>query len=182
MKNIRIACVAVGAIVALCIAGNALALPAMDVPFEVLMAQGGELKQMLNLNPNQQILWRQSEARIRSILDDRRRRRERLQSDLLHGLDSPNTELRDLAKSYDVEAEQSHLEDRQMRELFLTVNDALNDTQRQAVLHILNDQLLRVADRGGEPGKSDQPQHSRGMGHQRPGGSAAGGGGGPPQQ
>lgn len=182
MRSFWIACAAIGAIAALCTAGIALALPAMDEPIEVLMAQGGELKQMLNLNPNQQILWRQSEARIRSILDDRRRRRERMQTDLLRGLNNPNTELRDLAKAYDAEAEQSHLEDRQMRELFLTLNDALNDTQRQAVLHTLNDQLLRVADLGGEPGKSDQPQHSRGMSHQRPGGGGAGGGGGPPQQ
>ena len=181
MKIIRFVCAAAGAALALGLNGQALALPAMEVQVDVLMAQAGDLKQLLNLNNNQQILWRQTESKMRAILDDRRRRREKMQSDLKRGLDDPHTELRDMAKMYDAEAELSHQEDRQMRELFLTVNDALDDKQRQLVLHALNDQLLRVADRGAEPGKSDEPSHSRGMGRQRPGGGGAGGGG-PPQQ
>jgi len=106
-----------------------------------------------------------------------------MQSNLKRGLDDAHAELRDMAKLYDTEAELSHQEDRQMREMFLTINDALDDTQRGIVLHTLNDQLLRVADRGCEPSKAEEPR-SRGMGRQRPGGGSGGGAGsgGPPQQ
>ncbi len=177
MKKIRLICAAAGTALALCLAGNACALPAMEVQIDVLMAQAGDLKQLLNLNNNQQILWRQTESRMRAILDDRRRRRERMQSDLKRSLDDAHAELRDMAKIYDTEAELSHQEDRQMREMFLTINDALDDTQRGVVLHALNDQLLRVADRGCEPGKAEEPRN-RGMGRQRPGGGGGGSGGG----
>lgn len=185
MKNFRNLCAAFGTATLLCWCANASALPVMDVQVEVLMAQADDLAHTLNLNTNQQTLWRQTQSKMRAILEERRRRRERLQSDLKTGLDNPHAELRDLAKIYDAETDLSYREDKQLRELFLTVNDALDDTQRAAVLHAFNDQLERVPDRGGEPKSSDQT-HSRGMGHQRGGaggpGGAGGAGGGPPQQ
>jgi hypothetical protein len=178
-RTFRALCAATAIMAALCFSQGAAALPAMDVSVEVLMAQGGDLKQTLNLNPNQQILWRQTEAKMRAILDERRHRRERLQADLKQGADNPRAELRDLAKLYDAETDLSYREDKQLRELFLTVNDALDDNQRQAVLAALNDQLQRVPDRGCDSKTGDQSQHARGMGHQRGAGS---GSGGPPQQ
>ena len=181
MRNFRTLCIALSAGVTLCFSTGAAALPAMDVQIDVLMAQQDDLAQTLKLNNNQQILWRQTAAKIHAILDERRRRRERLQSDLKRGLEDPRTELRDLAKAYDTEAELSHREDKDMRELFLTVNDALDDKQRQAVLVALDDQLQRVLDRG-EPRNSEQPR-SRGTGRPHGGAQGApGGSGGPPQQ
>ena len=138
-------------------------LPAMDVQADVLLAQSADLKQVLHLNPNQQTLWRQVESKMRGILDERRHRRERLQEAIKQGLAKPDTELRDLAKLYDDEADASLSEDKQLRELFLTVNDALDDGQRQAVLAALNDQLQRVPDKGCEPSHEGE-QHGRGMG------------------
>ncbi len=173
MKNLIVFCMAAASA---CFCACAQALPAMDVQVDVLLAQSADLKQALNLNANQQTLWRQTEAKMRAILDERRRRRDHLQSDIKQGVGNPKEELRDLAKLYDNETDLSYREDKQLRELFLTVNDALDDTQRQTVLTTLNDQLQRVPDRGCESTKdADQPR-TRGMGHQR------GGGSGQPQQ
>jgi len=173
MKNLAVFCIA---IVSACLCVRAHALPAMDVQADVLMAQSADLKQGLNLNANQQTLWRQVEAKMRGILDERRRRRDRLQSDLKQDVGNAKTELRDVAKRYDNEADLSYREDKQLRELFLTVNDALDDGQRQIVLAALNDQLQRVPDRGCEGATKDgEPPRNRGMGRQR-------GAGSPPQQ
>jgi hypothetical protein len=145
------------------------AIPAMDVQFEDLMAQASDVKKSLNLNSNQQVLWQQVESKMRAILSVRLRRREQLQSELKKGLDDPKTELRDWAKKVDAEANLSYLENKQLRELWLTVNDALNDSQRQTILLLLSDQLQRVADTGQESRPGNQP-HSQGMGRQRSGG------------
>lgn len=153
-----------------CLCVHAWALPAMDVQAEVLLSQSADMKQALHLTPNQQTLWRQAEAKMRSIIDERRHRRERLQDALKQGLGKPNAELRDLSKLYDDEADASLREDRQLRELFLTVNDALDDGQRQAVLLALNDQLQRVPDKGCESARDSEQPHTRGMGRQRGGG------------
>ena len=157
-----------------CFCAHAWALPAFDVQADVLMAQSDDLKQALKLNANQQILWRSTESKMRAILDERRRRRERLQDALKDGTAKSGAELRDLARLYDSEADASYREDKQLRELFLTVNDALDDTQRQTVLAALNDQLQRIPDKGCGSRDGEQP-HNRGMGRQR-------GAGGQPQQ
>lgn len=138
----------------------AYAIPAMDVQLEDLMAQASDVKKSLNLNANQQVLWQQVESKMRAILGARQRRREQLQSGLKKELGDPSAELRDLAKQVDAEADQSTLENKQLRELWLTVNDALNDPQRQTILRLLTDQLLRLADPGHDCKSDDQP-HSR---------------------
>jgi hypothetical protein len=71
------------------------------------------------------------------------------------------------------EADLSMLEDRQLRELWLTMNDALDDHQRQAILSFLADELVRVADQGRvqKAQKSDGQTHGRGMGRSRQGGA-----------
>ena len=80
---------------------------------------------------------------MRTIAEARRRRRGQLQTDMKKGLSDPRAELRDLAKTLDAEYDQSHQENKQLRELFLTVNDALDDNQRQKILVLLADQLQR---------------------------------------
>lgn len=163
-----------------CLCAGSWALPAMDVQVDLLLSQSADLKQNLHLTPNQLSLWRKNEAKMRDILDERRHRRERLQDALKQGLGKPNTELRDMAKLYDDEADASLREDRQLRELFLSVNDALDDGQRQSILLALNDQLQRVPDRGCESARDNEPPHARGMGGRRGGGGGGGGGQQPP--
>jgi hypothetical protein len=145
------------------------AIPVMDVRLEDLMAQDGDVKKSLNLNPNQQLLWQQVESKTRAIVSARQRRQEQLQADLKKGLDDPHAELRDLARKLDAESDADYQENKQLRELWLTVNDALDDTQRQTVLLVLADHLQRVVDDGRDCKSSDKPP-LRGMGRQRPGG------------
>jgi hypothetical protein len=149
----------------------AVAIPAMDVQFEDLMAQSGDVKKSLNLNPNQQVLWQQSESKMRAILAARMRRRDQLQSGLQKELGDTRTELRDLAKKVDAEADLNYQENKQLRELWLTVNDALTDAQRQTILLFLADRLQLVPDQGCKC--SDQPR-ARGTSRQKPGGLGGG--------
>lgn len=127
--------------------GAALATPAMEMQPDVLLPMASELRKSLNLTPNQQTLWQQVEGRSKAILRERQGRRERLQQALKTGLEGPQVEL---------------------RELWLGVNDALDENQRRQVATLLAEQLMRVAEgeqrhapaRGAEDGKG---QH-RGMG------------------
>ncbi|UUZ48260.1 hypothetical protein LP420_36090 [Massilia sp. B-10] len=71
-------------------------------------------------------------------------RRERLQADLRTRLADPRQELRDLSAGIDQEAASAAAEDRQLRELWLTLTDALTDQQRVAASQFLLTQLERV--------------------------------------
>ncbi len=164
--------------IALLISSSAFALPAMEVPVENLMFQADELKKSLNLNQNQQVLWQQVETKIRALLRARLTRREHLQSDLKAGLDDPRTELRDLSNRVDQEADATHQENKQLRELWLTMNDALDDTQRQRVLVLLADQLQRNPDQGHEHEQKSSRSGGESRGHggrQKMGGGMGGG-------
>jgi hypothetical protein len=145
----------------------AYAVPAMDFQPEDLMAQASDVKKSLSLNPNQQVLWQQIETKTKAILADRLRRREKLQFDLNKGLADSNTELRDLAKRMETEADLGYQESKQLRELWLTVNDALDDAQRKTIFLLLADLMQRIPDQGHECKASDQPH---GRAKQRAGG------------
>ena len=150
-----IACFAVA--LAMLLSCSVHAIPVMDAELDDFMAQATDVKNSLNLSPNQQHLWSQVEAKMRAIAEARRRRRAKLQTDMKKGLSDPRAELRDLAKTLDAEYDQSYQENKQLRELFLGINDALDDNQRQKILILLADQLQRVEDTGSES-KCEQPK------------------------
>jgi hypothetical protein len=152
------------------------ALPVMDVHVEDLVLRAKDVKMSLNLNPNQQLLWQQVESKIRMILHARQLRRERLQAALKLSLDDPRTELRDLAKRLEAEEDLSYQENKDLREVWLTLNDALDDNQRQTVLALLADQLQRSADQAPESKSRDRKDDSRssGMGRHKSGGMNGG--------
>lgn len=52
--------------------------------------------------------------------------------------------MRDLAKKIDAEDELGNQEIREIRELWLTLDDALDDTQRQAAYAFLREQIDRL--------------------------------------
>jgi len=159
----------------------AFALPVMEMRAEDFLPMAAELKKSLNLNPNQQVLWQQTESKTRTLLRERQSRRERLQAATLEGTKGANVELRDLAKSVDEETTASALEEKLMREWWLTVNDALNETQRQAVVQLVGEQLMRVPDNGsrsgGAPRKEEGGEQHRGGRKGGMGGSIGGPGG-----
>jgi hypothetical protein len=160
--------------------GAAAAVPLMDMRAEDLLPMTSELKKTLNLNANQQTLWQQVDSRSRAVLRERQHRRETLQEKAKTLLAGPDVELRALNALVEAESSAAAQEDKQLRELWLSLNDALDDAQRHQVAILLNEQLLRVvpegrpaAEHGSEKGSE---RAGRGMGgHGRGGMGGAGG-------
>lgn len=160
-------------------AGASLAVPLMDLRAEDLLPMASEFKQSLTLNANQQTLWQQVENRSRAVLRERQRRREALQEQARTLLARPDVELRTLNTLVEAESAAAAQEDRQLRELWLGLNDALDDAQRRQLALLLSEQLMRVVpqarpgpehggqkagERGGERGGHGMGGHGRGMG------------------
>jgi hypothetical protein len=170
--------------VALGAAGSSLAVPLMDMRAEDLLPMSSEFKKSLNLNVNQQTLWQQVESRSRAVLRERQHRRVALQEKAQALLARPDVELRELSALVEAESGAAAQEDKQLRELWLGLNDALDDAQRRQVATLLNEQLLRVAsegrpggERGGEKGEKGGERGGRGMGGHGRGGMGGGAGG-----
>jgi len=162
------------------------AVPLMDMRVEDLMFMASDLKSSMHLSTNQQTLWNQVESRTRSVLRERQHRRDTLQEQAKTMLARPDVELRELNKLVEAESAASSAEDRQLRELWLGVNDALDDKQRAQVAVFLGEQLVRVVpegrpggagERGGERGERRGGRGGRGMGGM--GGAGGAGGTGP---
>lgn len=132
----------------------AFAVPVMDMRAEDLLPMAAEFRKSLNLNANQQTLWAQVESRSRALLRERKARRERVQEATRQGLLAQSVELRELQAGLEAEQAASAAEERQLREWWLGINDALDDRQRQAAAKFLLDQLLRMEEGlGGGPGR-----------------------------
>ena len=151
----------------------AFALPLTEMRAEDYLPMAAELKKSLNLNTNQQTLWSQTESKTRKLLSDRKARRERLQAAALAGTQGANVELRELGKAMDEETTISAAEEKQLREWWLTVNDALTEGQRQTVVQLVSEQLQRVPDNGASP----HPERREGGGGEHRGGKGGGRGG-----
>ncbi len=131
-------------------AGTAHGVPLTDLRAEDLLPMAGDLKQSLDLSTNQQTLWNKAEAASRTILRDRTRRRAALQEWARTLLASPDADLRKLDAATDAESATANGEDRQLRALWLDVNDGLDDNQRRQVAGRLGEQLLRVVPDGSQ--------------------------------
>jgi hypothetical protein len=163
---------------AACLSWPAAAVPLMELRAEDLVPMAAQFRPSLNLSNNQQALWQQVENRSKTLLRERKARRERLQESSQAALAGKGVELRDLTAALDAEASATAAEDKQLREWWLSVNDALDDGQRQAVAGFLGDQLLRVEGMA-RAGAADHPPAAEGGkgGHHR-GGAGLGGLGG----
>lgn len=141
----------------------ALAVPVMEMRAEDLLAMAAEFRKELNLNANQSTLWQQTESRTRTLLRERKSRRERMQAALRPALDGKDVELRELAGGVEAEAAASAAEEKQLRAWWLEVNDALDETQRKQVAVFLAEQMQRVE--GGERGeRGERPKEGSGTG------------------
>ena len=134
----------------------------MDMRADDLVPMASEFRKSLNLNANQQTLWLQVETRSKAMLRERQARRERLQQALKAGLAGPKVELRDLNGALEAEAATSAQEDKQLRELWLGVNDALDENQRQQVATLVAEQLMRVPDSEQRHSRAARPRRGRG--------------------
>ena len=154
-------------------AAPAFAVPVHAIHAEELIAMAPDLRKSLSLNANQQTLWGQVDGRSRAILRERAARRERLQRQARTVVTTTAPELRTLATAMDAEDAAVQLEDKQLRELWLTVNDALDDKQRAQVAQFVAEQLERVED-----GPRQNAPRDRDSGEKRPRGGGKGGMGG----
>lgn len=157
-------------------AAPSLAVPLMELRAEDLLFLATDVKTSMHLNANQQTLWSQVESRARAILRERQRRRDALQEQARAMLARPDLELRELDKLVDAESAASLAEDRQLRALWLGLNDALDDKQRAQVATFLGEQLVRVVPEG-RPGTREHGGE-RGSAGGRPGGGGRRGMGG----
>ena len=150
---------------------SAHAVQFMDLQAPGLLIGADSLRQDLDLTANQQTLWQQSASKAQTVLRTRKLRRDRLQAQLGSMLATGVAELRDLNRLVEAEEATGTLENQQLRELWLTVNDALADKQRQRVNALLLSQLERVDAQGmrGPGGPAGRE------GGKRPGGGAPGG-------
>jgi hypothetical protein len=160
-------------------AAPSFAVPLMDLRVEDLLFMSADVKTSLNLTPNQQTLWSQVEGRSRAILRERQRRREALQEQAKALVAKPDVELRDLNRAIEAESAATNTENKQLREAWLEVNDALDDKQRAQVATFVGEQLMRVVPEG-HPGGEHSGGHGgeRGNGGGRMGGHGRGGTGG----
>ena len=166
--------VAVACALALGAAAPSFAVPVYEIHAEELIAMAPDLRKALELNPNQQILWGQVDSRSHAILRARVQRRERLQAQAKTVVTTPSPELRTLGAAMDAEDAATQAEDKQLRELWLTVNDALDEKQRAMVAQYIGEQLERV-----EGGPVRSAPEKRDSGEKRPrGGKGRGGMGG----
>jgi hypothetical protein len=166
-------------LLSLALAGStpAFALPLMDLRPDVLLAMAPDFHKSLNLNANQQTLWQQVEGRSRSVLRERQARREKLQQQGKSMLDKPGAELRELGALVDAEETATLAEDKQLRELWLTINDALDDNQRRLVVTFVVEQMQRVDGVEAHAAPASREEGGRGRGGMRGRGGAGMGGG-----
>jgi len=164
-------------------AAPSYAVPVESIHAEELIAMAPDLRKSLSLNANQQTLWGQVDGRSHAILRARAARREKLHSLAKSVVTTASPELRTLGTAMDAEDAAVQAEDKQLREMWLTVNDALDEKQRLMVAQFIGEQLERVESgpMRSEPRDSgaEKRPHSGGRGGMGGmGGAGAGAGGG----
>jgi hypothetical protein len=154
-------------------AAPAFAVPVADIQADVLIAMAPDMRKALALNNNQNILWGQVDTRSHAILRERTSRRERLQRQAKTVVTTPSPELRTLGAAMDAEDAATQAENKQLREMWLTVNDALDEKQRAQVAQFIGEQLERVE---GGPMRSEPDKRDGGEKRPRGGGKSGMGG------
>ena len=152
----------------------AQAAPVMSMDADSLVRGALFLKETLHLTPNQETLWQQVTIKSAGLLRARQTRRDKLQASLKAQLQDPSQDLRTLAGAIDQEAAASQRENAELRELWLTVNDAMNDQQRMAANQFLVSQLERVDAPERAPGGKGGEPPAGGQRRQKPGGDMGG--------
>lgn len=161
----------------LCTQPLAYAVPVTDWRADDLLMQAPDIKKELGLNENQNLLWEQSMRKTRAILRLRKERREELDAAAKTLAAGPGAELRTLARALADDAASVHDEDKELREIWFTMNDALDDRQRALVLARFKSILERQppGPGGGEGRREGGGRPEGGRGGRGPGGMPGGG-------
>jgi hypothetical protein len=171
------------AVIAALVLGGAApsyAVPVESIHAEELIAMAPDLRKSLSLNANQQTLWGQVDSRSHAILRARATRRDKLHSLARSVVTTPSPELRTLGTAMDAEDAAVQAEDKQLRDMWLTVNDALDEKQRLMVAQFIGEQLERVESgpMHSEPRDSGAEKRPHAGGRGGMGGASGGAGGG----
>lgn len=160
----------------LCTQPLAYAVPVTDWRADDLLVQAADIREELGLTDNQDLLWEQSMRKTRAILRLRKERRDALDGASRQLAAEPGAELRSLARALADDAASVHDEDKELREIWFTMNDALDDRQRALVLARFRSILERQPSGpdGGE-GRRAGGRREGGRGGRGPGGMAGGG-------
>lgn len=152
------------------LAAGAYAVNPVDMRAEQLIFAASFVKESLALTPNQQILWQQVNAKSEALLRARKQRQDKLQAGMAAALAGGTADLRELAGGMARESGARAAEEAQLREWWLSVNDALDDQQRAVALKFLVTQLERV-ERGDGPPRGERARGQPGErgGRQKPG-------------
>ena len=163
-----------------CTLSLAHAVPITEWRADELLMQAAEAKKELALTDNQTLLWEHSVRKTRAILRLRKERRALLDAAARTAASDPQADLRTLDGPLQDDAASLHDEDRELRNVWLTMNDALDDRQRSLVLARVKSMLERQPhgpgmDMGeGRPERGPKPEGGgRGQG---PGGMPGKGG------
>jgi hypothetical protein len=141
------------------------AAPLVDLLASDILPMSEQLRSDLKLTPNQQILWKQTDQKTRAILRQRQTRRERLQAETDAVLHRPDGDFRELTRGYDEDGVAAEQEGRQLREIWLTMGDALDDHQRKIAQDYILDRMQRASEgSGGGRGGSGGREKGGGMG------------------
>jgi len=156
------------------------AVPVTDWRADELLMQAADIKKELGLNDNQNLLWDQSMRKTRAILRLRKERRDELDAAARRLAAEPEAELRALGRTLADDAAAVHDEEKELREVWFTMNDALDDKQRALVLARVKSMLERQPSGGGRgegrPDRGGKPEGA-GRGGRGPGGMPGGGNG-----
>lgn len=159
----------------LCTQPLAYAVPVTDWRADELLMQAPEIKKELGLTENQNLLWEQSMRKTRAILRLRKERRDELDAAARKLAADPAAEPRALARALADDAASVHDEDKELREVWFTMNDALDDRQRALVMARVRSLLERQPpEPGSGEGRPERPGKPEGGGR---GGRGPGGGG-----
>lgn len=148
------------ALIALSVSLASDAVTLFDIAPDALLRQSAEIQQKLNLSANQRMLWMQVEGKAGTILLDRQSRREQLLVEVGSRLTAP-VELRDLSKKIAAEEDLSLQESRRIRELWLDIDDALDDSQRRIFHLAMLDQMNKIDPAADAARTAAKPANSR---------------------
>ncbi len=161
----------------LCTQPLAYAVPVTDWRADDLLMQAPDIKKELGLNDNQNLLWEQSMRKTRAILRLRKERRDELDGAAKKLANEPSAELRGLAGALADDAAMIHDEDKELREIWFTMNDALDERQRGLVQARFKSILERQPSGpgAGEGRREGGGKPEGGRGGRGPGGAPGGG-------
>lgn len=161
----------------LCTQPLAYAVPVTDWRADDLLMQAPDIRKELGLTDNQNLLWEQSMRKTRAILRLRKERRDDLDAAAKKLANEPSAELRGLAGALADDAAMIHDEDKELREIWFTMNDALDERQRGLVQARFRSILERQppGPGAGEGRREGGGKPEGGRGGRGPGGTPGGG-------